>query len=326
MRVGDINAKTDPRIAAREYELAHDYYTYYFAGLQMGMFDWHNMGKFFDAQFAENELFWRGWVTVWYDPIVKSYLCGQVIPQQRQNIYGGYTYWRVQCVNGYTAELSTANAVIIYNSKLRRGISSFANPMPISTHAMLRTIIDEMTLIHQTMMVNINSMGCPLIISGTQQQRLTLSNKVAAYDSRVPYIFVDVDQTKGNDGDIKALKTEVTAQLSPLAEEMEKCRCEGLTLMGLDNFNVYKKERMLVDEVNANNQQCSLQAQIALDCRNDGLQKLNDMYGTECYVDLVSANMMISDNAAYQSNPSMSDNVPDTPDLPDISEGGDSNG
>ena len=55
--------------------------------------------------------------------------------------------------------------------------------------------------------------------------------------------------------------------------------------IGINNANVNKKERMLVDEVNANNQETLTTAEMWLENLKKGCEKVNKMFGLEVSVD-----------------------------------------
>lgn len=262
----------------RKNDTTWQYYMNRYAELAQSMFKWPDMGPYFDSRFIESCLFARGWATIWYDEVMGSFLCGNVIPGANLDIYGNYTTWNVQCINGYNRALDTSNAVIVYNSEYRSTSAVSAIAKPIPPFIMLTEIVDNMTLLHQSMKQNLEKLSLPLFISGTQQQRLTIENIVKYSAAKVPYIFVDKDAAQSLDGDIKALSTQVQCYVDMFSTELSKEWCEGLTFLGLDNMGQSKKERLLVDEVNANNQQVSMAAISKLNARNRAIERLNLIY------------------------------------------------
>lgn len=55
--------------------------------------------------------------------------------------------------------------------------------------------------------------------------------------------------------------------------------------IGLPNVNTDKRERMVVDEVNANNRSTFSKAELWLDCLKEGVEKVNKMFGLSLSVD-----------------------------------------
>lgn len=262
------------------------YYMNRYAELAQSMYKWPDMGRFFDSRFAEAMLFTKGWCTIWYDDVIGSFLCGNVIPGAGLDIYGNITNWYVNAINGYHKELDVSSAVIMYNSEIRgTSMCSMVN-RPVAPMIMLAEIVDEMTILHQSMLSNLKKLSVPLIFSGSEKQMLTMKNMVKYTDAMLPYVFIDNDVSQTLDGDIKAVKTDVPCHVDMYSTELTKAWCEGLTYLGLDNMAQPKKERLLVDEVNANNQQISTAAFGKLKARNRALDKLNAIYGTDFQVEL----------------------------------------
>ena len=59
-----------------------------------------------------------------------------------------------------------------------------------------------------------------------------------------------------------------------------------LTQIGVPNANTDKKERLIVDEVNANNTETYLIIDMILDSIKDGFEKTNKMFGTKCSAEM----------------------------------------
>lgn len=71
-----------------------------------------------------------------------------------------------------------------------------------------------------------------------------------------------------------------------LLESLTTIEDKFSTMVGIDNANVNKRERMLVDEVNANNQNTKALAQVWLECLEESFDKVNDMFGLDLSVRL----------------------------------------
>ena len=229
---------------------------------------------FFDTSFAERCIFFKGSVTVWFDPILQSYRCGDVIPQGTRDIYGDPTTWNTQPVNGSPqVELSTDNAVIMYDSSAnnRPGTNaSYVIPAQMCEH-----IVNDMCDLHTARNVNVSSLAVPLIITGTPGQQLTLQNRIQQIDTGTKYIFVADDTDTGNK--IEALHTDCVNNIASFSVELDKEWAELLTYLGINNANVFKAERLTDDEVNANNEQLSMKARAVIKARQDAFDKLASM-------------------------------------------------
>ena len=57
------------------------------------------------------------------------------------------------------------------------------------------------------------------------------------------------------------------------------------TYIGIPNANTDKRERLVTDEVNANNVETATRCELWLDSLKKGCQKVNDMFGLTLSVD-----------------------------------------
>lgn len=291
-------------------------------------YKWGNMGPLFNQRFTESALFEKGWATIWYNDIAGSFLSALPIPGVNFDLYGDFVHWDAQTIRQEAKrfKLNNYNAVIVYDSYLRSDFSGYS-AMPMSPMQQLDPLCEKMALIYQSMCVNINSLGCPIIITGTKEQRLSLENKVNQFDLRLPYIFVNSDFTNGTGGldDMKALRTECPNNIQSFRAELDSCWQEGLCVLGVDNLGVTKKERLNIDETHANDVQTTLIAEEKLQSRKTACEKLNELFGSHCTVELSSGSMYIS---PYTSAPGVSDDdgEPDNLQQPNAASGGVNNG
>lgn len=69
-----------------------------------------------------------------------------------------------------------------------------------------------------------------------------------------------------------------------ILSDLRKYKDEFLTVIGINNANTDKKERLITDEVNANNQEVHCLADLWLEQLKECCTKVNDMFGTSLYV------------------------------------------
>ena len=70
-----------------------------------------------------------------------------------------------------------------------------------------------------------------------------------------------------------------------ILEDMRKWEIKFDTDFGINNANTEKKERLLVDEVNSNNQEIRLWSDLALEELRDGCKQANRLFGLDLWVD-----------------------------------------
>ena len=68
-------------------------------------------------------------------------------------------------------------------------------------------------------------------------------------------------------------------------EDMRKWEIKFCSDLGIPNSNTDKKERLIVDEVNSNNIEVKLWADLALESLKEGCKQTNELFGTNLSVD-----------------------------------------
>jgi hypothetical protein len=136
--------------------------------------------------------------------------------------------------------------------------------------------------IERTLDVNVKAQKTPVLITCSENQRLTMKNLYMQYDGNEPFIFGDKNLDLNS---IKVLKTDAPFlgdQLNMLKREIFN---EALTYLGISNINVQKKERMVTDEVTRNMGSIEAQKYTRLNARKDACKKINKMFGLEIDVE-----------------------------------------
>jgi len=129
----------------------------------------------------------------------------------------------------------------------------------------------------QTAYVNIKSQKTPVLILCDEQQRLTLENMYSQYDGNKPAIFGD----KNSLGDrvFSVLKTESPYIADKIIDYKKEIWNEALTFLGINNIMVDKKERLITDEANSNNELINLNLQSYLAPRQEACRQFNEKFG-----------------------------------------------
>ena len=70
-----------------------------------------------------------------------------------------------------------------------------------------------------------------------------------------------------------------------------------LSFIGIDNVNYEKKERLTNDEINANNQNTKAIARVWLESMQQSMEKVNEMFGTDCSVKLAEDYSLIDESS-----------------------------
>lgn len=239
--------------------------------LAISMFEWKNLPPEIDERFLEITLFTDGQAVFFKDENIDEYLALQVATNGGFNVYRIPIKRRAYAVNGYQKQLDINDSVIIYNNMLRRNsirtVKLYAERL-----ANLDRIID----------VNANAQKTPVLIQGTDQQKLTLQNVYKEYDGNSPVIFgySDLD-LKG----FNVLKTDAPFVSDKIYQLKTQLWNECLTYLGISNLNIQKKERLVADEVVRNQGGTIASRYSRLNARRKACDEINRMFGLNIEVD-----------------------------------------
>ena len=221
--------------------------------LAVSMFEWKNLPPTVDSRYIELHLFQNGCMLYFNDEVIGN-LCLDCLPNGSFDVYGNPVDRRAySSYNNYQKNLTEDNSVIIWNNYLRS--NSITDIQMFSKRLyLLDSIID----------INANAQKTPVLVQGTEKQRLTLLNLYKEFDGNLntgaPYVADKIYQ----------LKTQIWN--------------EALTYLGISNISIQKKERLITDEVTRNQGGTIASRYSRLQARREAVDKINAMFGTDIMV------------------------------------------
>lgn len=238
--------------------------------LAISMFEWKNLPDTVDARYLESHLFETGCMVYFKDEVIGD-LCLDCIAQGRLDVYGNPLLRRAYSgYNNYQKLLKYNNSVIIWNNYLH-GNSILDVEMFARRLYNIDRIID----------VNANAQKTPVLLQGTEKQRLALLNLYKEYDGNTPFIFGDKNLDINS---LKALSTNAPYVCDKLYQLKTQIWNEALTYLGISNINIQKKERLISDEVTRNQGGTIASRYSRLESRRQAVEKINEMFGTNIEV------------------------------------------
>lgn len=238
--------------------------------LSISMFEWKNLPETVDVRYLELHLFETGCMVYFNDEVIGN-LCLDCIANGRLDVYGNPILRRAYSgYNNYQKLLKESNSVIIWNNYLHTNslldVKMFARRLYV-----LDRIID----------VNANAQKTPVLVQGTEKQRLTLINLYKEFDGNAPFIFGD----KNLDLNVlKVLQTDAPYVADKIYQLKTQIWNEALTYLGISNINIQKKERLITDEVSRNQGGTIASRYSRLESRRQAVKKINAMFGTNIEV------------------------------------------
>lgn len=238
--------------------------------LAISMFEWVNLPEEIDPRFLELVLFAKGKAIFFKDPDI-GYMALMVTDMGPMNAYRVPLRRRAYASNGYNAELSIDDSVMIYNNYLR-------TPSKLDVEMFSRRLYN----IDRTIDINVNGQKTPILIECDETQRLTLQNLYMQYDGNKPVIYGD---TALQNNPLKAIQTGVPYVADKLTMLKTQYWNEALTYLGISNLNIQKKERLVSDEVARNMGGVIASRYSRLNARKDACKEINKMFGLDIDVE-----------------------------------------
>lgn len=264
--------RTNFDVSAHDNMESYYYYIDRLTELSISMFEWVNLPDTVDERFLEMTLFTNG-CAVYFNDEVLGNLALPVAINGQWNVYKIPIRRRAYSVNGYqNGDLTIDNSVMIYNNMIRtnsvRAVRMFA-----------RRLWD----LDRSIDVNARAQKTPVLLQGTEQQRLTLLNAYKELDGNSPVIMADKDIDLRN-GPISCVSTEAPYVADKLYALKTQVWNEALTYLGISNLNIQKKERLVADEVVRSMGGTIASRYSRLEMRRKAAEEINDMFGTDIEV------------------------------------------
>lgn len=125
--------------------------------------------------------------------------------------------------------------------------------------------------------VNIKSQKTPCLLLTDENQRLAMENLYSQYDGNRPIIFGDKNNLQENV--IRAIKTDAPFIADKIIDYKKEIWNEALTFLGINNIMIDKKERLITDEANSNNELINLNLLSYLAPRQEACKQFNEKFG-----------------------------------------------
>lgn len=231
--------------------------------IAINAFEWDGLPDGMTERHIERALFQHGKAAFFKAPRM-GYMCLNCTENGRQNVYGdplGYIAYGI----GYQHQMDADDCVIIENNKLR-----------LPTEPFITFYANKLTEAERTMDVNIKACKTPVIFACDDKDVLTFKRIFSQVDGNVPAIFAD----RGlNLDSIQAYQTGAKFLGKELQDYANAVENKLLTFLGVNNTPVDKKERLVTDEANANNQLIESFAQLQLEARQRACEEINAKFG-----------------------------------------------
>ena len=223
------------------------------------------------SRFLEQTLFDNGRACFVYDDEL-GYLALKVNPDDKLNVYNLPTRvlaWSI----GYTKKYDYADIVYIMNNELQLPTADTLQLMAYRLYETERTID-----------TNLIAQKTPVLIEGDTKTILTLKNVYMQYSGNTPFIFGNKSYDISNK--LNVLKTDAPYLIDKLENHKHNIWNEAMTYLGIDNANTDKKERLITDEVESNNDLINYYLNCFYKTRKKACDDINNKYGLDIDIKL----------------------------------------
>lgn len=239
----------------------------------LSMFDWKNLPDTMDARFIELCLFYQGQAALLYDENY-GYLNSMAADGGYINLYGLPT--EIQC---YSYRFNQRRSLYTHDTGEEKGsecILVMNNFERIPTASTINLFAKRLAEAQRTADVNIKAQRTPVLITTDQKQYFTLKKMYEEFDGNTPAIFADKNVITPDA--LKAMKTDAPYIAQDIMDYKREIWNEFLTFMGISNLSE-KRERMISNEVDSNNELINLNLQALLIPRKKACEQFNEKYG-----------------------------------------------
>lgn len=236
------------------------------------LFEWENLPNGIDEKWIERYLFSEGNCMFFKDP-VKGFMVTGIGETGPLNYYDEPTTIEPIAPNFvYTGPTLTnnINAVIIRN-----------NDDMLPTSPTIQLYAYKLTNIDRTIDTNIIAQKTPIIVKCSDKQKVSFKNAINQRNDNEPVIYADKSM---NTEDIEVLDIKAPIVFDKLQIQKHAVWNECMTYLGINNANMDKRERLVDDEVQANNEQVQASEDIFLKARKKACEEINKIFGTNISV------------------------------------------
>lgn len=250
--------------------------------IAISMFEWVNLPESMDARYLEMCLYYLGQAALLKNDdgiFINTKACSA----GRINIYELPTE-----INCYSVEFNT-------NKKLYDGFAMndinkidpsdycvyvLNNQNRCATAWTLELFAYRLYLAQRTADTNITVNKMPYLVAVPENQRLTMENLINQIDENRPAVFGTKELASTIKDDLRVLPTNPPFIADKLNDYKKEIWNEALTFLGINNLNE-KKERLITDETNSNNELINLNLQSYLTPRKEACKQFNKLFGLE---------------------------------------------
>ena len=252
-----------------------------FRRVALSIFEWVNLPSSMNSQWLEYCLYYNGMAALLKDErygFINTNCCSN----GNINIYGLPT-----SLNCYSFEYQTNRTLYTGLSpditeerrkylETKHAILVQNNWDRTPTSASMELFAYRLYEAQRTCDINIIAQKTPILLVVDEKQRLFMEQLYNQYNGNQPFIFGDKQQL--NPEQLRAINTQAPFIADKVTDYKKEIWNEALTFLGINNIMVDKKERLITDEANSNNELINLNLQASLAPRQLACKQFNEKF------------------------------------------------
>ena len=239
--------------------------TKYYQMLALNRYKWENLPNGIESRYIEQMLFDNGECALFDHPDLG--LCVlRSSSRENLNIYGEPTKLSLTGFNEHRTVMMD-ECVRIMN-----------NDLALPTLPDIVYYARRMAEIDDIIMQNLRQQRVPYLFATDENNSFSMKSLYDRMYQGEPAIFIDKEMLKGEPENIMVIPTSAPYLVDKLQIQKQEMERELLTFLGINN-TLEKKERLIVDETNSNNQFIKMASDIGFKQRQLACEQINEMFG-----------------------------------------------
>lgn len=242
--------------------------------LAVSLFSWKKLDKYAGvgaSRFLELSLYDLG-RGVFIKDNKLGYMALKVNPSDKLNVYELPTRVEAWSV-GYNKQFDFDDVVYIMNNELEK-----------PTYELMRLFAYRLYETERTIDLNLQAQKTPILIEGDTKTILTLKQVYMQYSGNTPFIFGNKQFDISNK--LNVLKTDAPYIVDKLDIHKHQIFNDALTVLGIDNANTDKKERLITNEVESNEELIKYYLNCFYKTRKKACDEINEKFGLDIEIEL----------------------------------------
>ena len=260
-------------VAQMANNMTFSYYYYKLMLVARSLFEWSGLPNNMDERWIEKYLFTSGKCIFYKDPTMGFMVAG--LSQQGS----------INCYGDPTTVYPVAENYVYNGEKLVNGENCYVirnNDLMLPNFPIIRHYAYKLCNIDRAIDTNVEAVKTPIIVRCSEKQKLSLKNAINQRKDNEPVIWSS-DLSDINEM-VDTLSTDAPVVFPQLQTQKHMILNEVFTDLGINNANMDKRERMVANEVEANNEQVKACEDVMLKARQQACKEINRIFGTNISV------------------------------------------